>query len=270
MENPQLAFLSPTLLGADDLPAIVAHELAHAWSGNMVTAASAEHFWLNEAFTVWGERRILAALVGADAARAHAAAGRRELTRALAAFAALPERTRLRLRLDGVDPDEALSIVPYEKGYLLLRALEAALGGERFAAFVRQWLTRFAWQAVTTEQFHDFTAPWAPGFDFENWLNQSGVPAGVTSDGEGAGGDTAPVLPADWLNQLRSGRLKLIRPIYLALCRQPERRAEAAQLYRQLRDGYHPVARLQLERLFREQGVAIEMVKPMGLGRRAP
>jgi hypothetical protein len=67
---------------------------------------------------------------------------------------------------------------------------------------------------------------------------------------------------------LQSGRIKQLRPIYLALCRDPARRSEAARLYRQHRDAYHPIARQQLERLFREQGVAIEEVKPLGLGRR--
>ena len=86
---------------------------------------------------MWGERRLIAAVAGEEAARAHAALGRRALDGALAAFAAQPERTRLRLSLDGVDPDEGLSIVPYEKGYLLLRALEEALGADAFGALVR-------------------------------------------------------------------------------------------------------------------------------------
>jgi aminopeptidase N len=265
MENPRLAFLSPTLLDdAEALQGVVAHELAHAWSGNLVTAASAEHFWLNEAFTVWGERRIVDEAV----ARRSAAAGRRALDEAMAAFAALPERTRLRLTLDGVDPDEGLSIVPYEKGYLFLRALEDALGETRFATLVRHWFARFAGQSVTTEQLHAFAAEQAPGFDFAEWFNQSGLPASVASDGSAPPAPDAGALPPDWLNQLRGGRIKQLRPIYLALCRDPARRAEAARLYRQHRDGYHPIARQQLERLFREQGVAVEEVKPLGLGRR--
>ncbi len=269
MENPRLAFLSPTLLDdAEALWGVVAHELLHAWSGNLVTAASAEHFWLNEAFTVWGERRLVAALVGEAAARRQAAEGRRALDGALAAFAAHPERTRLRLALDGIDPDEALSIVPYEKGYLFLRALEDALGSAAFGAFVRDYFARFAWQSITTAQLQEFAAARAPSFPFADWFDQSGLPGAVVSDEEAAAATGDDRLPADWLNQLGSGRIKLLRPIYLALCRQPERRAEAARLYRQHRDAYHPIARLQLERLFREQGVAVEEVKPLGLGRR--
>jgi aminopeptidase N len=269
MENPRLAFLSPTLLAdSEALLGVVAHELAHAWSGNLVTAASAEHFWLNEAFTVWGERRILAAVAGQDVASRHAAAGRRALDTALAAFAAQPERTRLVLALDGVDPDEGLSIVPYEKGYLLLRTLEERLGADGFAALVRDYIARFAGRAITSADFADLATRHAPGFPFAEWFDQSGLPNRVASDGEREIDAPAVELPADWLNQLRSGRIKQLRPIYLALCRDPLQRSEAARLYRQHRDAYHPIARQQLERLFREQGVAIEEVKPLGLGRR--
>ena len=129
MENPRLTFLTPMLLAGDrSLVNVVAHELAHSWTGNLVTNASAEHFWLNEGFTVFAERRILEELEGREAALLHAALGRRELDRAVADFYEHPELTRLRTRLDGVDPDEAFSVVPYEKGYLLLRALEDAAG----------------------------------------------------------------------------------------------------------------------------------------------
>ncbi|MGZ3407631.1 MAG: leukotriene A4 hydrolase C-terminal domain-containing protein, partial [Polyangia bacterium] len=202
------------------------------------------------------------------AARAHAAAGRRALDRALAAFAAQPERTRLRLDLDGVDPDEGLSIVPYEKGYLMLCALEEALGAAPFAALVRDYFDRFAGRSITTEQFHDFAVVHAPRFAFADWFNQSGLPGGLASDGSAASEPDALPLPENWLNQLQAGRISQLRPIYLALCRQPEWRAQAARLYRQHRDGYHPIARQQLERLFREQGVAVAEVNPLGLGRR--
>jgi hypothetical protein len=322
MENPGLAFLSPSLLDDESArTAVLAHELAHAWSGNLVTAASAEHFWLNEAFTVWAERRILAEVAGSGVAQLHADIGRRELDRVLPAFAAHPELTRLRLSLDGVDPDEALSLVPYEKGYLQLRALESTLGEAAFIALARAYFDRFAGQSITSEDFVAFARPYAPSFPFEDWLNQSGLP-----------GDVAPPAPAprapldldeargwsglrwrawlqsvarpaqslpDWFNQfiprrgdaraewlalaigsdwrippealaeaLTIGRLKELRPIYAALAQRPARRGEAAQLYRRLRTGYHPIARQQLERLLRDLGVATEEVKPLGLGRR--
>ena len=39
---------------------VIAHELAHSWSGNLVTNASWEHFWLNEGWTTYLERRVCA------------------------------------------------------------------------------------------------------------------------------------------------------------------------------------------------------------------
>ncbi|HET9451240.1 MAG TPA: M1 family aminopeptidase/hydrolase, partial [Aggregicoccus sp.] len=92
MENPRLTFLTPTLLVGDkSLVNVVAHELAHSWTGNLVTNASAEHFWLNEGFTVFAERRILEALAGPEVASLHAALGRRALDEALEHFRAHPE-----------------------------------------------------------------------------------------------------------------------------------------------------------------------------------
>jgi aminopeptidase N len=135
MENPRLTFLTPTLLAGDrSLVNVLAHELAHSWTGNLVGAGDAEHFWLNEGWTVFAERRIIEALEGGEAAALHAAIGRLDLERACAALPA--ELTRLRTRLAGVDPDEAFSKVPYEKGYLFLRALEEAVGRAAFDAFV--------------------------------------------------------------------------------------------------------------------------------------
>src|SRR5262249_34993728 len=115
MENPRLTFLTPTLLAGDrSLTAVVAHELAHSWTGNLVSNASAEHFWLNEGFTVYAERRIVEALFGTDVAALESALGRRDLDDALGRFKDRPELQRLHTPLTGVDPDEAFSEVPYE------------------------------------------------------------------------------------------------------------------------------------------------------------
>ena len=133
---------------------------------------------------------------------------------------------------------------------------------------MRDYFDRFAGRSISSEQFRDFAATHAPRFAFADWLNQSGLPSGLASDGSAPSEPDATALPENWLNQLRDGRIQQLRPIYLALCRDPPRRAEAARLYRQHRDGYHPIARQQLERLFREQGVAVEQVNPLSLGRR--
>ncbi|RJS19144.1 M1 family peptidase [Corallococcus sp. H22C18031201] len=186
MENPRLTFLTPTLIAGDkSLVNVVAHELAHSWTGNLVTNASAEHFWLNEGFTVFAERRILEALAGPEVAALHAALGRRSLDEAMNHFRAHPQLTALRTHLDGVDPDEAFSQVPYEKGYLLLRAMEDAAGREAFDGFLRRYLDTYRFRALTTEEFITFTEKELPGVlakvNAEAYLDQPGVPAHAPS-----------------------------------------------------------------------------------------
>ncbi len=179
MENPRLTFLTPTVLAGDrSLVDVLAHELAHSWAGNLVTNATAEHFWLNEGLTVYAERRILEALHGPEIATMSAALGWQALEEALRDFEEHPELTRLRTRLQGVDPDEAYSTVPYEKGYLLFKALEEAVGRERFDRFLREYLTRFRFQSITTEEFAAFVEGALPGA-----LGK--IHAGTYFDGEG-------------------------------------------------------------------------------------
>ena len=164
MENPRLTFVTPSVLAGDrSLVSVIAHELAHAWTGNLVTNASANDFWLNEGFTVYAERRILEALYGRDVAELHAASGRHDLQTALDRFAARPELTRLRTDLEGVDPDEAYSSVPYEKGYLLLRKLEEVAGRPAWDRFLRAYLGKFRFQSITTDDFLQFLETQLPG-----------------------------------------------------------------------------------------------------------
>lgn len=184
MENPRLTFVTPSLLAGDrSLASVLAHELAHSWTGNLVTNASAEHFWLNEGFTVYAERRIVEALAGTEAATLHAALGRRDLERAFARFADRPELTRLRTHLDGIDPDDAFSQVPYEKGYTFLCALEAAVGRPRFDAWLRSYLADFRFGAITTDDFLAHVERGLPGVlatvDAPAWLDGTGLPPGV-------------------------------------------------------------------------------------------
>src|SRR5260370_34583793 len=113
MESRGRTFGTPSLLAGDkSLVNVIAHELAHAWTGNLVTNASANDFWLNEGFTVYAERRILEALEGREQSELHAAIGRHDLEVAFIRFAKRPELTRLRTQLEGGDPDEAYSTVP--------------------------------------------------------------------------------------------------------------------------------------------------------------
>jgi leukotriene-A4 hydrolase len=182
MENPRLTFLTPTLLAGDrSLVSVVAHELAHSWTGNLVSNASAEHFWLNEGFTVYAERRIVEALEGQAVAELHAALGRRELERAVLDLADQPALTHLRTELSGVDPDEVFSVVPYEKGYLLLRALEGAVGRVCWDGFLKRYLQHFRFQSVTTDQFLDFLDQALPGVARQvgifDYIDAAGIPS---------------------------------------------------------------------------------------------
>jgi leukotriene-A4 hydrolase len=184
MENPRLTFLTPTLLAGDrSLVGVLAHELAHSWAGNLVTNATAEHFWLNEGLTVYAERRILEALYGPDVAAIGAANGWHSLEEAIAQFRDRPQLTRLRTQLTGVDPDDAYSVVPYEKGYLLFRALEETLGRARFDGFLRKYLDRFRFRSITTEEFAAFAEREAPGalekIDARAYFDGEGIPAGA-------------------------------------------------------------------------------------------
>nr|WP_320132261.1 M1 family metallopeptidase [uncultured Holophaga sp.] len=182
MENPRMTFLTPTLLAGDrSLVDVVAHELAHSWTGNLVTNATAEHFWLNEGFTVWAERRILRVLHGPEAESLGWAIGQRALDESLARFGQHPELTVLRTHLEGVDPDDAFSSIPYEKGARFVATLERALGEPVFAEFLRAYMARFRFQSITTEDFCAFAEELHPGLlaqvHADEWLHQPGMPA---------------------------------------------------------------------------------------------
>ena len=182
MENPRLTFITPTVIAGDrSLVDVLAHELAHSWTGNLVTNANAEHFWLNEGFTVYAERRITEARHGVEVAALSAALGRRELEQAIARFAAHPELTRLHTQLAGVDPDDAYSVVPYEKGYAFLAAIEAWAGRPAFDEWLRAWLEMYRFGAATTDDFRAHLAWRLPGaleaVGADTWLEGEGLPA---------------------------------------------------------------------------------------------
>ena len=155
MENPRLTFVTPTILAGDkSLVALVAHELAHSWSGNLVTNATWRDFWLNEGFTVYLERRIQEAVYGRHRADMEAALGLRDLTDELAR---LEDRDEiLYVDLAGRDPDDGFTDVPYEKGALFLLHLEQTFGRDRFDQFLRGYFDHFAFQSITTQQFLDY------------------------------------------------------------------------------------------------------------------
>lgn len=152
MENPRLTFATPTIIAGDrSLVSLVAHELAHSWSGNLVTNATWADFWLNEGFTVYFENRIMEEVYGVDRAMMEQVLGWDSLQATLADLPA--EDTRLHIDLTGRDPDEGLTDVAYEKGAFFLRTIERTVGRERFDAYLRGYFDRYAFQPMTTEQF---------------------------------------------------------------------------------------------------------------------
>jgi leukotriene-A4 hydrolase len=155
MENPRLTFATPTLLAGDrSLVNVVAHELAHSWSGNLVTNATWGDFWLNEGLTNYGERRIVEALYGEDVADMEWLLALRDLREVIADPKTPPGDTRLAVDLAGRDPDDGPpSAIPYDKGACFLRVLEKERGRTRLDAFLRGYFSRNAFTSMTTEKF---------------------------------------------------------------------------------------------------------------------
>ena len=153
MENPRLTFATPTVIAGDkSLVSLVAHELAHSWSGNLVTNATWTDFWLNEGFTTYLERRIVEAVYGKPRADMEAMIGVRELEEGRKTLDVPRDRTLLP-DLTGRDPDDAYSTVPYEQGALFLTFLEARFGRDNLDAFLRKWFDSHAFQSATTDEF---------------------------------------------------------------------------------------------------------------------
>ncbi|MGD2115533.1 MAG: M1 family aminopeptidase/hydrolase, partial [Acidobacteriota bacterium] len=186
MENPRLTFLTPTVIAGDrSLVALVAHELAHSWSGNLVTNANWNDFWLNEGFTVYLERRIMERLYGRDYAEMLAALGRQDLAEKIAELGPGSADTHLHLDLAGRDPDDGMTDVAYEKGALFLRMLEERVGRERWDAFLTGYFDRFAFRSMDSAGFvayleDELLEPEGiprEELRIDEWIHGPGVPA---------------------------------------------------------------------------------------------
>jgi aminopeptidase N len=152
MENPRLSFITPTVIAGDkSLVNLIAHELAHSWSGNLVTNESWRDLWLNEGFTSYVENRIMEAVFGNKRATMEQALDAQGLNYEIAELA--PGDTQLYIDLKGRDPDDAFSGVPYTKGQLFLIYLEQKFGRERFDSFVLEYFDSHAFQSLGTANF---------------------------------------------------------------------------------------------------------------------
>ena len=177
MENPRLTFLTPTVIAGDrSLTSLIAHELAHSWSGNLVTNATWDDFWLNEGFTVYLERRIMEELYGREYAEMLAELGLDDLRHTIADTASVD--THLKLNLAGRDPDEGLSDIAYEKGYLFLTSLEKKVGRERFDRFLRDYFDSNAFRSTDTESFlARVRSELGQDIEVDSWVFSPGIPA---------------------------------------------------------------------------------------------
>jgi aminopeptidase N len=182
MENPRLTFATPTILAGDkSLVSLIAHELAHSWSGNLVTNATWNDFWLNEGFTVYFEQRIMESLYGKAKAEMLATLARQDLNATLAELPAAD--THLKLALENRNPDDGMNDIAYNKGYFFLRTIEEKIGREKFDAFLKNYFQSHAFGVMTTEGFIDIlttellTKEQADAIGIDEWIYSAGLPA---------------------------------------------------------------------------------------------
>ncbi len=188
MENPNLTFLTPGILAGDrSLTNLLAHELGHSWSGNLVTNASWDDMWLNEGFTTYVEHRIGEKIFGVDEAKMHDVVSRKLFYDNVAELGKDSPDTKLAVTIGNRNPDDALTDIPYEKGYAFLQVIENAVGRKKFDAFVKNWFDKNAFKSVTTDDFVKYlNAELIKGdksleekIQAQKWIYGTGIPDNV-------------------------------------------------------------------------------------------
>ena len=214
MENPRLSFITPTVIAGDkSLVSLIAHELAHSWSGNAVSNASWRDLWLNEGFTTYLTYRIMQNVYGTDRFNMEAVLGYQALAEGLETLE--PEDQILAIDLRGRDPDDVFSNIPYEKGALFLRELEQKVGRNNFDAFLRGYFEVFAFQSISTDQFIDYLKTtllldYSEQLDLariNQWIFEPGLPDGAPEPSSNAF-STVDSIRSDWLaGQLQASNI---------------------------------------------------------------
>jgi len=245
MENPTMTFLTPTFIAGDkSLVSLIAHELAHSWSGNLATNATWDDFWLNEGMTTYAERRIVEQLYGKRVADEQIELGIDAMNKAVA-DAGGPGKadTRLHLDLKNRASDEGLTDIAYEKGAAFLRTIEAIVGRDKFDAWLKGWFDRHRFQPVTSAMFlADIRQNLVKGDKaLENklmlgrWVYQPGIPPNIArppagtfveQDKASAAFAVGSQAPQAWANWTTDERLRFLNRLPRRL---PKGRLDAIQ-----------------------------------------
>lgn len=187
MENPVFTFATPTIISGDRQNIdVIAHELSHSWSGNLVSNASWEHFWLNEGWTMYLERRIQASIHGESHRDFSAIIGWKALEDSVDLFGKDHEFTKLVVDLEGKDPDDAFSSIPYEKGFHFLYYIEKLVTKPEFDKFIPHYFNLWAKKSLDSYEFKttltDFFKDDAEAtakldeIDWDKWFYAPGLP----------------------------------------------------------------------------------------------
>lgn len=188
MENPMLTFATPTVITGDrSLISLIAHELAHSWSGNLVTNATWNDFWLNEGFTTYFERRIVEAIYGKDEEKMQEVLGRQSLDATVKEMGEKNPDTKLKADFTGRDPDDGVSDIAYEKGYSFLRTIEEAAGRERLDYLLKSYFESHQFQSASTEDFLTYLntnlvkndQSLKEKINEDAWVYQPGIPSNI-------------------------------------------------------------------------------------------
>lgn len=184
MENPQLSFITPTLIAGDgSLANLITHEMAHSWSGNLLTNSTWNDFWLNEGFTVYLERRVSAKLNGEKTVELLENLAYENLLKDIAGLDS--NDTKLKLDLKDRDPNAAMTSIAYEKGYFFLKEIEKEIGSEKMDAFLKSYFDYFAFKSISTEDFliylnDKLIKSGELKLDVEEWIYEPGLPDSFT------------------------------------------------------------------------------------------
>ncbi len=190
MENPNLTFVTPSLLAGDcSMSNVIGHEISHSWTGNLVTNKNWKNFWVNEGFTIFMERKLDSALLGEDMENLEAIVGNNELIADIKILGEDCEYTKLSPNYGGNDPDDGFSTVPYEKGYQLLIYIEKLIGKEKFKEVMQKYIKKYRYKSVDYTAFKEVletvikeiynkeeSEKIIKEIDWDKWLNEKGIP----------------------------------------------------------------------------------------------